>query len=134
MESGLLTYFRRDRFAAAIGAELLEVGKGYAKARLAVRAEHLNAYDVLHGGVLFAFADFTFAAIAAAANNTVTLAVQANINFMHTVRQGLLTAEARELSRGRKIGNYQVDIRDEAGRTVATFLGVAYDKGIVIEA
>ncbi len=129
MAANLLEYFKRDRFAELIGAELIEAGKGYARARLTVRPDHLNAHDVLHGGLLFALADFTFAAIAAAANDTVALAVQAGINFMHAVRGGVLTAEARELSRGRKIGNYQVDIRDETGRVIAVFTGVVYDKG-----
>ena len=38
----LKDFFKKDRFAALAGVELLEVRQGYAKARMLVTPEHLN--------------------------------------------------------------------------------------------
>ena len=38
----LLEFFKKDRFAAIAGAELLEISEGHARARMLVTAEHLN--------------------------------------------------------------------------------------------
>ena len=50
-------FFKSDRFAANAGVELLEVKPGYAKARMLVTEEHLNAGGVCQGGALFTLAD-----------------------------------------------------------------------------
>ena len=46
-------FFANDRFAALIGAELVEVREGYAKARILVDDKHLNGAGTCQGGVLF---------------------------------------------------------------------------------
>ncbi len=125
-------YFLNDRFAKLIGAELLEIGEGCAKAQLIIGPEHLNAHGTVHGGVLFSLADFAFAA-ACSSYGSAALLVQASMNFLRTAKEGLLTAEAREISRGRKIGNYQVTVTAENGEVLAVFSGVSYSKGIEIQ-
>ena len=38
-------FFKNDLFAENAGVVLLEVRKGYSKAKLEIKAEHLNAYE-----------------------------------------------------------------------------------------
>ena len=59
-----IEFFKADRFAANAGVELMEVTPGYAKARMMVTIEHLNAGGVCQGGALFTLADLAFAAVA----------------------------------------------------------------------
>ena len=50
-------FFKKDRFADLIGAELIEASEGYAKARLKVEERHLNGGDICQGGAVFTLAD-----------------------------------------------------------------------------
>ena len=92
----LKDFFKKDRFAALAGVELLEVKQGYAKACMLVTPEHLNGGGVCQGGALFTLADL---ACAAAFNShlILTLGTSANITFMANVSEGYVFAEAREL-------------------------------------
>lgn len=57
-------FLKNDRFAAMAGVELLEVECGYAKARMLLTPDHMNAVGVCQGGALFTLADLAFAAVA----------------------------------------------------------------------
>ena len=46
-------FFKNDLFARNAGVELLEVKEGYAKARLTITADHLNAGNRTQGGAIF---------------------------------------------------------------------------------
>ena len=64
-------FFKNDLFAENTGVVLLEVRKGYSKAKLEIKPEHLNAGARTQGGAIFTLADL---ALAAAANSHGTLA------------------------------------------------------------
>ena len=59
-------FFKNDLFAENAGVVLLEVRKGYSKAKLEIKPEHLNAGARTQGGAIFTLADL---ALAAAANS-----------------------------------------------------------------
>ncbi|MDP3065318.1 MAG: hotdog fold thioesterase [Methanobacteriaceae archaeon] len=120
-------FFKRDRFADYNGIKLLEIGKGSATAQMAVTEKHLNGISTVHGGALFTLADFTFA-VAANSWGRVTVATNANISYLKATKSGVLTATAREVSKGFRIANYTVEITDKEGDLVALFQGMAYRK------
>lgn len=116
-----LDFFKNDIFAKNAGIILLEVRKGYSKAKLEIKAEHLNAGARTQGGAIFTLADL---ALAAAANSHGTLAfsLSSTITFLRTSGPGdTLFAEARERYIGRSTGCYQVDITNQDGELIATF-------------
>lgn len=116
-----------DRFAAHNHIELLEVAPGHARAKMTLAAHHLNGLGTVHGGAIFTLADFTFAA-ASNSHGTIAVAINASISIMKASRSGALHAEAREVSRNPKLGNYSVEVKDDAGDLVALFHGLAYRK------
>jgi acyl-CoA thioesterase len=116
-----------DRFAAGVGVELLEVREGFARARLDVGPQHLNAAGVVQGGAVFTLADLAFAA-AANSHGTVALAVSTTITFVKATRAGPLIAEAREEALSRRFSTCTVRVTDAAGELVAIFNGSAYRK------
>ena len=120
-------FFKKDRFAAHAGIELMSVSPGQASSRMLLQPEHLNGMGTAHGGALFTLADFTFAA-ACNSHGTVAVAISASINFLKAATQGWLKAEARELSKNSRIGAYTVEVTDEQGELVAIFQGLAYRK------
>jgi acyl-CoA thioesterase len=123
----LKAFFGGDRYAAHSGIELVEIAPGYAKARMALRPFHFNGLAIAHGGAIFTLADFAFA-LASNSHGTVAVAINASVTIMKAAKTGTLVAEAREVSRNPKLGNYTVEVRDDGGDLVALFHGLAYRK------
>jgi acyl-CoA thioesterase len=119
--------FARDRFAALAGIEILEVGKGYCKARLEIREKHLNAANVVQGGALFTLADLAFA-VASNSHGQLALAINAHISYLNAISTGTLYAVATEVQVPKKLGSYDVVVTDEHAKIIAKFSGMVYRK------
>jgi len=120
-------YFGKDQFATGNGIELVEIEPGRAVARMTIEPRHYNAVGSVMGGALFTLADFAFAA-ASNSHGTVAVATDCSISFLRPALKGTLTAEARELSRGRTLAHYDVMIRDDQERLIAVFHRTVYRK------
>jgi len=121
-------FFKLDRFATDAGIELVEIKKGFARAKLVVEERHLNAGNTTQGGVIFTLADLALAA-AANSHGTLALSTTSNITFLRGSGPGdTLYAEARERYMGRTTGHYQVDVTNQEGKLIATFEATVYRK------
>jgi len=127
MTEGLLDFFKNDRFAAMSGAELTEVGSGYAKARLLVGDCHLNGAGICQGGAVFTLADLAFAA-AVNSHGQVTVSVTANITFCHAAKKGWLYAEAREIVNHPRLPYVEVTVTDQEANIIAVMTSSGYRK------
>ncbi|MBS0614895.1 MAG: hydroxyphenylacetyl-CoA thioesterase PaaI [Proteobacteria bacterium] len=115
--------YTRDAAVIAAGILIDEVGPGYARVRMRVRADMLNSHLICHGGVVFTLSDTAFA-YACNSYGLVTVAASASIELLLPSREGdELIAEARECSRGRRSGIYDITVRNQRGETVALFRG-----------
>jgi acyl-CoA thioesterase len=132
-KEALRRYFEKDRFAKYVGIELIEISSGRATAVLKIKEHHLNAHDMVHGGVLFALADLAFAA-ASNSHGKVAVAVNNSISYIKAAEGDVLLAEAREISKDRKLASYSVEIKDKTEKTVALLHGLAYRKKEKIDA
>jgi acyl-CoA thioesterase len=120
-------FARADKFAEFNGIKLIEAGEGFAKANIKIEDKHLNSVGTVHGGLLFTLADFVFA-VACNSYGTITVAINASISYFRAVKEGILTASAREVSIQRKLSNYLIEIKDEENNLIALFQGMAYRK------
>ena len=120
-------FFKADRFATNAGVELLEVKPGFAKARMQVTEEHLNAGGVCQGGALFTLADLAFAAVTNS-HDQLTLSINANITFIRSVKEGYVYAEAVEVVNHHRIPFIEVRLSDETGELVAVMTSSGYRK------
>lgn len=126
MDTGTLKeIFRADRFAAHVGIEILEGGEGRARTRLTLQPHHLNGLGSVQGGVLFTLADLAFA-VAVNSRGVKATGLSASINWLKPAREGVLFAEAVEVSCARRIATYSVRVTDAAGALIATFHGTGY--------
>ncbi|BCO10424.1 phenylacetic acid degradation protein [Desulfolithobacter dissulfuricans] len=123
----LQTFFQKDSFARYVGIELLDVAPGYARVQLDISSHHLNGVNIAHGGAIFALADYAFA-VASNSHGTVALGINATISYLKAAGEGLLTAEAKEISRNPKLATYQVSIADADRNLIAVFQGTVYRK------
>ena len=129
----LKDFFEGDKFAKLAGAELIEVGEGYARAKMEVGDEHLNGGGVCQGGALFTLADLAFAA-AVNSHLQVTVAISSNMTYVSNVKGGWVYAEAREIVNHRKIPYCEVRVSSEDGKLLAILNSSAYRMDRTIEA
>lgn len=123
----LSNHYGVDKFADHVGIELVEVSKGKAKAKMEIKEHHLNGLGILHGAVVFSLADYVFG-IASNTHHVEAVAVSAGITYMKAVSEGILFAEAEEVSLAAKMGTYHAYIKDEEGEVIAVFQGLVYRK------
>jgi acyl-CoA thioesterase len=76
-----------DAASHALGITVDSWGDGRAVARMTVRADMVNGYEIAHGGLVFALADTAFAA-ACNSVHAPTVAADADITFVTSARLG----------------------------------------------
>lgn len=116
-----------DLFAKHLGIALVEVRPGYAKATMPIRREHANGFGMIHGGAIFALADFAFAA-AVNSHGTLAVAINVSISYLRPPEGARLHAEASEIHRSRTLASCTVRITDDEQHLVGIFQGIAYRK------
>lgn len=115
-----------DAFSQWMGVEVLEAAVGRSVIRMPVRADMVNGFGTLHGGVLFAFADSAFA-FATNARGMLSVAVDCSISFPVAVRPGdVLTATAVEQSTTNRLAFCEVTVTNRDDVAVGYFRGTVY--------
>ena len=112
---------KSDVFAAGIGAEIVEIAPGYARAVMDITASHMNAAGVVQGGAIFTLADFAFAGAGNSFGPRAT-AMNVSITYMRPGTGTKLVAEAKEVSHGRRTCLFDVLVTDDQGRKVAKLM------------
>lgn len=116
------TMMDADEASRALGIVVDSWGDGRATARMTVRADMVNGYEIAHGGLVFALADTAFAA---ACNSVAapTVAAGADIVFVASARLGddLVATAALRTGFGRN-GVYDVTVRRDDD-VIAEFRG-----------
>ena len=111
-------FFAADRYAALTGVEIVEARIGYCKTSLEIEEKHLNAAEVVQGGVIFTLADLAFA-VASNSHGQLALAININISYLRPKSSGSLYATATEVCEPNRLGAYDVLVTDEEGEVVA---------------
>ena len=118
--------YSRDRASQGLGMTLDEIRPGYARMSMPVREDMLNGHQSCHGGFIFSLADSAFA-FACNSHNFTTVGAGCTIDYLAPGRLGdLLTAEAVEQALAGKTGVYDIQVRNQDGRTVALFRGKSH--------
>ena len=119
----------RDKSSREMGIAIEMIEPGSAVARMTVRDDMLNGFDVIHGGLTFALADTAFA-FACNSYDQQTFAASAHIDFLRPAMLGdELTAAATEDYRGRRSGYYTVEVRNQRNELIALFRGRSASNG-----
>lgn len=118
-----------DLFSQWLGISVIEVKEGYSKIKMTVRAEMINGFGIVHGGVAFSLGDSAFA-FACNNRNNLSVALDTSINFTKPVHVGdELTAEAKEIHNGKSTGLYHITITNQRDHVVAMFKGTCFRTG-----
>ena len=83
----IFRFFEQEPYAQFLGIKLLEIGEGTACAELDVKDHMLNTHGTVHGAILFALADYVFAAACNSYGKT-AVGLSTTVNFMSPGRNG----------------------------------------------
>ena len=113
--------FADDTLIVRLGITILEAGPDTVVATMPV-AGNTQPYGLLHGGASAALAETvgSIGAMAHAGEDAIAVGVDLSITHHRAVRQGVVTATASALHRGRTVATYGIAVTDEDGRLVAT--------------
>ena len=120
-------FFKNDRFATCAGMEVTELREGYARTRMLITDDHLNAGGACQGGAIFTLADLAFAA-AVNSHDVFTVSTSSNITHFRSVKEGHVYAEAVEIINHHRLPYAEVRLTDDEGNLLAIFTSSGYRK------
>jgi len=120
--------FEGDAYANALGFTLGKVAEFSVVVSMTVREDHLNFHGVLHGGALFSLADCAFS-LASNAHGDTAVAIDTHLALTAPSKLGdTLTAAAIEMTRGRSLATYRVNVTRDGDEMVGLFTGTVFIK------
>lgn len=116
-----------DPFSNYLGLEVLAADGERVKVRGVVRPAYTNAAGMAHGGFLYTLADAAFA-LAVNNGNKEGPAVATHMEYFRPAHEGeALTADSIDVSVGKRLATYRVDVRrDSDEKLLASLTGTAY--------
>lgn len=128
IRSAMFTRVEEEGYANKLGLRLLAVEEGYARVEMKPAAVDENIFGMVHGGAIFSLMDEAFQ-ISCNSHGTVAVALSVNVVYHSPPETGAtLTAESREIHRSAKTGTYDIRVRDEKDRLIASCQALAYRK------
>lgn len=115
-----------DAFSKWLGITVEAIQEGYTKLSMNVSDEMVNGFIIAHGGISYSLAD---SALAFAANSYGKKCVSIETAISHTRPTKIgdkLTAECKELNRGKTLGIYEVKITNQTQKLIALFKGTVH--------
>ena len=113
----------RGGFNTLIGLTFTQVSYDEVCAEIPVRSELHQPYGLVHGGIYSTMIE-TLASVGAAMTamprGQTTVGLENSTSFLKAVRDGTLHGRATPLTRGRRTQVWEVSIRDDADKLVAT--------------
>ena len=118
----------KEPYARLFNIKIVELNQGSSVAEMKVLKKHENFFSIIHGGAIFSLVDVAFGS-AANSYGTVAVALDININYIRPSFAGdILRAEAKEVSRGNTIATYDIIVKNNLNKIVASSQTVAYLK------
>ena len=114
--------WKDDDASSTLGMEILDVKAGEATLAMTIQPHMVNGQRIAHGGYIFTLADSAFA-FACNSRNARAVAAHCQITFIRPGKLGdRLVAVARETSRSRRSGIYDVRVTAD-DEVIAEFRG-----------
>ena len=112
-------------FAQLLGIRPGISADGCGSAFMKIQDKHLQAAGVVQGGLIVTLADYAFSrAVHSTLRPGETMAtVELKVNFIAPARDGELTANAKLVSRGRRVAVGDVEVLDQDSHLIARCLG-----------
>ena len=116
----------KEPFGKKFGLRLVDVQAGYAKVEMRFTQDLENMFGMAHGGAIFSLIDAA-SEIASNSHGTMAVALNMNINYLASPEKGaMLSAKAKEINRTKKTAVYNIEVRDEQNKLIASCQSIVY--------
>lgn len=123
----IFRHFEQEPYAQFLGIKLIEIGEGTATAEIEVKDHMLNTHGTAHGAIIFALADYVFAAACNSYGKT-SVGLSTTVNFMAPGLKGSrIKAIAVEEKKNNRTAWYKIRVESD-GELLATMEALAYRK------
>jgi acyl-CoA thioesterase len=126
VRKAIFKQIEREPFGKKLGLELIDVQEGYARVEICFTQDLENMFGMAHGGAIFSLIDAAFE-IASNSHGTMAVALNMNVNYLASPEKGaMLTAEAKEINSTKKTAVYNIEVKDEKNKLIATCQSIVY--------
>jgi len=117
-----------EPYAQIFKINIIEIRKGYSRVAMKCTVDFNNYFSITQGGAIFSLVDFAFGA-AVNSYEGIAVAMNMNISYIKSSMPGdILTAEAIELSRGKKTSVFTINVKNDKDELIAICQALAYIK------
>ena len=130
LKKAIFDAVEKEPFAQTVGMKLVDLESGYSRVEMDYRPAAMdNIYQRAHGGAIYSLIDEAFET-SCQTHGTVAVALNVNVSYVNAPEPGTrLIAEAKEITRSKKIAHYDITVTDDAGRLIATAKTIAFRTG-----
>jgi len=122
-------HVEKEPYVRFLDIKILELKPGYSVTRMTAREEHNNLHSTTHGGAIFSLMDVAFGS-SANSYGIVTVALNIDINYIRPSLPGdVLTATATEVNRGKTVGTYNIIVRNDKDKIIASSQCIGFITG-----
>ncbi|MDH3254146.1 MAG: PaaI family thioesterase [Acidobacteriota bacterium] len=110
-------------YNTTMGLRFVRAAPDSLEAQLEIAEHHLQAYGLVHGGVLTGMIESLCsvgAAVSVLEQGKSAVGLENSTSFLRAVRSGVLHGSAHPVRLGRRSHVWEAEIRDDRGRLVAT--------------
>lgn len=108
-----------DQFLKMLDIEIVSASPEYALVRMPLSDRHRNGCGAAHGGVIGAICDAAFGAASNSGSRYAVVTTSLDVDFLRPGLKGPIQAEARLVHAGRRMVNYDVQVRDGDSQLIA---------------
>jgi len=108
-------------FIQNLGIERGAYGEGRSEMHITIGPEHMSPTKTVHGAVLYGLADTCMGSAlwTLMADGETCATISCSIDYLHAVREGVISCEAEVVSKGRRTAMVRSVIRRDDGEVVA---------------
>lgn len=115
-----------DKFSNWLGVEIVEVTEDSASLRMTVRDEMTNGFGTAHGGIVYAFADSTFAFVTNS-DGELSVALDTSMSYPAAIHVGdVLVSSGKRVASTNRTAFAEVTVRNQNDVIVGLFRGTVY--------
>ncbi len=114
--------FSKNTLMEHLSIQYIDIGDGFLTATMPVNAHVHQPYGQLHGGATAALAESVGSAAShffIDADKFLINGIELSINHIRSKREGVVTATARNIHKGRTTHLWEIKIEDEEGRLIS---------------
>jgi len=130
LKKAIFKAVKNEPFARKMGMKLVDLALGYSRVEMTYLPDSMdNIYQRAHGGAIYSLIDEAFET-ACQTHGDIAVALSVNVSYTASPEpRARLIAEAKEITRSKKIAHYDISVTDDTGRLIATAKTIAFNTG-----